>query len=105
MTLFVVLPSRNMSSSLQPRGLQHDRLPCLSLSQSFLKFMSIELVMLSNHLILCHPPLFAFSPSQHLGLFQLVSSLHQVTKVSELQLWHQSFQWIFRFDFLYDWLV
>ena len=50
-------------------------------SWSLLKFMSIELVMLSNHLILCHSPLFAFSPSQHLGLFQLVSSLHQVTKV------------------------
>ena len=38
--------------------------------------------------------------SQHQGLFQWVSSLHQVAKVLELQLQHQSFQWIFRVDFL-----
>ena len=40
-----------MSNSLQPHGLQHARLPCPSLSP---RFMSIELVMLSNHFILCH---------------------------------------------------
>ena len=38
--------------------------------------------------------------SQHQALFQWVSSLYQVTKVLELQLQHQSFQWIFRTDFL-----
>ena len=32
--------------------------------------------------------------------FQWVSSSHQVAKVLELQLQHQSFQWIFRTDFL-----
>ena len=42
----------------------------------------------------------AFNLSHHQGLFQSVSSLHQVTKVLELQLQHQSFQWIFRVDFL-----
>ena len=48
--------------------------------------------MLSNHLILCHlPSPFAFSLSQHQGLFQLVGSLGQVAKVLELQLQHQSF--------------
>ena len=36
------------------------------------------------------PP--AFNLSQHQGLFQNVSSLHQVVKVWELQLWHQPFQ-------------
>ena len=40
------------------------------------------------------PP--AFSLSQHEGLFQWVSSSHQVAKVLQLQLQHQSFQWIFR---------
>ena len=35
------------------------------------------------------PP--AFNLSQHQGLFQSVSSLHQVAKVLELQLQHQSF--------------
>ena len=34
--------------------------------------------------------------SQHQGLFQWVGSSHQVAKVLELQLQHQSFQWIFR---------
>ena len=59
--------------------------------------------MLSNHLILCLlllvlPPIL---PS--LSLFQSVHSLHQVARVLELQ--HQSFQWIFRIDFLSDWLI
>ena len=40
--------------TLWPQGLLHARLPCLSLSQSWLKLMSIESVMLFNHLILCH---------------------------------------------------
>ena len=44
------------------------------------------------------PP--AFSLSQHQGLFKWVSSSHQVAKVLEFQLCHQSFQWIFRTDFL-----
>ena len=48
------------------------------------------------------PP--AFNLSQHPGLFQWVSSSHQVAKVLELQLQHQSFQWIFRADFFrIDW--
>ena len=38
--------------------------------------------------------------SQHQGLFQWVSSSHQVAKVLEFQLQHQPFQWIFRTDFL-----
>ena len=44
------------------------------------------------------PP--AFNLSQHQGLFKWVSSSHQVAKVLEFQLQHQSFQWIFRTDFL-----
>ena len=43
-----------VSNSLQPHGLQHARLPCPSLSPSLFKFMSIESVTPSNHLILCH---------------------------------------------------
>ena len=42
------------------------------------------------------PSPLALSLSQHRGLFQWVGSLHQVAKVLELQLQHQSFQWIFR---------
>ena len=44
------------------------------------------------------PP--ALNLSQHQGLFKWVSSLHQVAKALELQLQHQSFQWIFWIDFL-----
>ena len=45
------------------------------------------------------PP--TFNLSQHQGLFLMrVSSSHQVARVLELQLQHQSFQWIFRIDFL-----
>ena len=67
-------------------------------SWSLLKLMSIELVMPSNHLILSSPSPPTFNLSQHQGLFRWVSSSHQVAKVLELQ--HQSFQWIFRPDFL-----
>ena len=62
-----------------------------TISQSFLKLMSIELVMLSSHLILWAPSPFAFSLSQPQGLFQRVSSSHLVAKRLELQLQHQSF--------------
>ena len=44
------------------------------------------------------PP--APNPSQHQGLFQKVSSLHEVAKVLEFQLQHQSFQWTPRTDLL-----
>ena len=48
-----------------------------------------------SHLLSCssHP---VFNLSQCQGFFKWVSSLHQVTKVLELQLQHQSFQWIVR---------
>ena len=42
----------------------------------------------------------AFNLSQHQGLFQWVSSSHQVAKVLEFQLQHQSFQWTPRTDLL-----
>ena len=54
-----------------------------------------------------HPLLSPFPPAFNLfqlqGLFKWVSSLHQVAKVLEFQLQHQSFQWIFRTDFKLGW--
>jgi len=47
------------------------------------------------------PP--AVNLSQHQGLFQWVGSSHPVAKILELQLQHQSFQWICRADCLLDW--
>ena len=49
---------------------------------------------------LLFPSPLACNLSQHQGLFKQVSSSHQVAKVLEFQLQHQSFQWIFRTDFL-----
>ena len=79
--------------------------PSLSItnSQSLLKLMSRKSLMPSNHLILSSPSPPTFNLSQHQSLFQWVSSSHQVAKVLEFQLQHQSFQWMFRTDFL-DWL-
>ena len=136
-----------------------------TVSLSSLKLMSIESVMPSNHLILCHPLIFlpsilpssvqlssvtrlcltpcdpkfgstpglpvhhqlpeftqthvhyigdviqpshplsspsppTFNLTQYQGFFQWVSSLHQVVKELEFQRQYQSFQWIFRVDFL-----
>ena len=68
-------------------------------SQSLLKLMSIESVMPSNNLILYHP-LLLWPSIFSSGSFHYVSSLHQVAKVLEFQLQHQSFQWIFRTDWL-----
>ena len=62
-----------------------------TISQSLLRLMSIASMMPSDHLILSPPSPLAFSLSQHQGLFQWVGSSHQVAKVLELQLQHESF--------------
>ena len=67
-----------MSNSLRPCQAPLS----FTISRSLLRFMSVELVMPSNHLIHCHPLLLLPSDlSQHQGLFQWVSSLDQVAKV------------------------
>ena len=68
----------------------------------FLKLMSIESVMPSHRLIICHPASSppAFKLSQHQFFFQWVSSFHQVAKVLAFQLQHESFQWTLRTDLL-----
>ena len=60
--------------------------------------MSIELVMPSNHLILCCP-LLSFQTSGSFQMSQLFS--HQVAKILKFQLQHQSFQWTPRTDLLF----
>ena len=58
--------------------------------------MPIESVMPSHHLILCCPLLLLPLIFPSIGVFSNESAL--------LQHQHQSFQWIFRVDFLWDWL-
>ena len=74
-------------------------------SQSFPKLMSIESVMPSSHLIHCRPLSSCPQSLQASGLFLWVNSSHEVAKVLEFQLQHQSFQWTPRTDLLYDGLV
>ena len=50
-----VVQSLVLSDSLQPHELQYARLLCPLLPQNLLKLTSVELVIPSNHLILCHP--------------------------------------------------
>ena len=62
-------------------------------SRSSPKAVSIKLVMPSNHLILCCPLLLLLSIFPSIRVFSSESvSLHQMAKVLEFQLQHQSFQ-------------
>ena len=71
----------------------HHQLP--EFTQTHVHWVS-DAIQPSHPLLSPSPP--AFNISQHQGLFKWVSS-HQVTKVLEFPLQHQSFQWIFRTDF------
>ena len=76
-----------MSDSLQPHGLQHDRLPFHHqlpvLTQSHVHWIS-DAIQSSHPLSSPSPP--AFNLSQHQGLFKWVSSSNQVVIVLEFQL-------------------
>ena len=91
-----------MSDSVTPWTAACQASLSITNSQALLKLMSITSVMplemTSHPLSSPSPP--AFHLSQHQGLFQWVSSSHQVAKVLEFQLQHQSFQWTPRTDFL-----
>ena len=103
------LSSRSSSNSCLTLCTPMDcSLPGSSVFHYLPKFAQIHVHWVSDAIQPSHPlsspspP--AFNLPQHQGLFQWVSSLRQVAKVLELQLQHQSFQWIFRVDFLEDWL-
>ena len=74
----------------------------LELAQTHVHWVGV-VIQPSRPLLSPSPP--TFNLPQHQGLFKWASSSHQVAKVLEFQLQHQSFQWIFRTDFLYDWQV
>ena len=87
-----------VSNSLQPHELQHARPPYPSPTARVYP----NLCPLSRW---CHPTILssmvsppALNLSQHQGLLKWVSSSHQVAKVLEFQLQHQSFQWTPRID-------
>ena len=82
-------------------GLQHTSTPCPKPSPTTCPTSCpfITDAIQPSHLLLPSFPSI-FNLSRHQDLFQRVDSSHQVAKVLELQLQHQSFQWIFRIDFL-----
>ena len=88
-----------VSDFLWPHGQQHARPPCPSgeFTQTHVHHIS-DAIQPSHPLSSPSPPI--FNLSQHQCLFQWVSSSHQVAKILEFQLQHQSFKWVFRTDFL-----
>ena len=104
LVLLLLFSHPDVSSSLRPYGRQHSRLACPSLSPGAC----------SNSCPLnwwCHPTILSsvipfsscFNLSQHRGLFQWVSSSHEVAQVLEFQ--HHSFQRNPRADLLQNGLV
>ena len=98
--------SHSVVSNSVTHGLQHAMPPCPSptpgaysnscpLSRWCHPIISSSVVPFSSHL----------HSFQHQGLFKWVGSSHQVAKLLEFQLQHQSFQRIFRIDFLQDGLL
>ena len=67
-------------------------------SWSLLKLMSVEMVMPSNHHILCHLLLLLPSTFPSIRVFSNESAF--CIRWPKFQLQHQSFQWIIRNDFL-----
>ena len=95
-----------MSEFLQPHGLQYTSLPVHyylpEFTQTYVHWVG-DAIQLSYSL--SPPSPLTFNLCQHQDLFKWVSSLHQGAKILEFQLQHESFQCIFRVDFLYDELV
>ena len=110
---------RNTIAQISPRSLQFSSItqmcltlcdpmncsmPSLPVHHQLLEFTQTHVHWVSDA-IQPSQPLSSPSPpalnlSQHQGLFKWVSSSHQVAKVLEFQLQHQSFQWTPRTDLL-----
>ena len=93
--------TQSCATLCDPHELKHTRFPVLhhlpGLDQTHVHWLG-DVIQLSHPLLSPSSP--AFNLSQHQGLFRLVSPSHQVGKVLEFQLQHQSFQWILRIDLL-----
>ena len=90
---FSLVQSRSVQLCATPWTAAHQASLSITSSRSLLKLMPIELVMPSIHLILCRPFLFPPSTFPSIRVFssEFIFS-HQVAKVLEFQLQHQSFQ-------------
>ena len=106
-SVLLLLFSHSVTSrSLKPHGLQHVRLSCPSLYPR----VCSDSCSLSWW---CHPTIsssaaflsFSLQSLPTPGVFFTWVGSYHVAKVLELQCQHQYFQWIFRVDFLQDWLL
>ena len=100
MTLIGQFSHSVVSDSLQP---MNRSTPGFPVQHQIPELAQTHVHQVSDAIKPCHPlssasP--AFNLSQHQGLFQEVSSSHQVAKLLEFQLQHQSYQRIFKTDFL-----
>ena len=89
----------NMDGSIPGLPVHHQ---LLEFTQTHIHWVG-DAIQPSHPLLSPSPP--TFNLSQHQGLFKWVNSLHHMGKILEFQLQHQSFQWIFRADFLQDGLI
>ena len=105
-TIWILLSSVQFSCSVMSDSLWPLEfiLPSFPVHHQFLEFTQTHVHWVGDAIQPSHPlsspspP--AFNLTQHQGLFQWVSSSHQVAEGLEFQLQHQSFQWIFRTDLL-----
>ena len=109
-----ILPTSNVFSSVQFSSVaqscltlcnpMNHSMPGLPVHHEPLEFTQTHVHWVGDTIQPSHPLLSPSPPalnlSQHQGLFQWVSSSHQVAKVLEFQLQHQSFQWTPRTDLL-----
>ena len=81
-------------------------MPGFPVYQQLLELAQTHVHQVSNAIQPSHPLSSPSPPTLNLslnqGLFKWVNFLHQVAEVLEFQLQHQSFQWIFRTDFLLE---
>ena len=90
-----------VSDSLQPHEQHHVRPPCPPPTPGVHPNSCPLSRWYHPNISFCIIPFSSCSQSfQHQGLFKWVSSSHQVAKVLEFQLQHQSFKWTPRIDFL-----
>ena len=91
-----------LSDSLRPHESQHTRPPCpLPTPRVYSKLISIELVMPSNHLILCHPLLLLLPTPPRIRVFSSESTVRmRWPKYWSFSFKNQSFPWTPRTDLL-----
>ena len=100
-SVFIPQFSRSVvSDSLRPHESQHTRPPCPSPAPGVHSNLCPSSRWCHPAIQSSHPILLLPSIPPSISLFQWVNSSHEVVKVLEFQLQHQSFQWTPRTDLL-----